>query len=209
MTPAFTIRPAAAADHPDLSRICLLTGDAGQDASATMDDPQALGLVYAVPYQVFSPGFAFVAEDAEGVVAYALGTPDTLAIHRWLDESWFPPLRTRMTDPGPDAARWQGSDWVRRQIFAPPLPPVDLTRYPAHGHIDLLPRAQGRGLGRALMARMIHSLAATGAPGIHLGVATRNLRAQGFYRHLGFAALPAAPDAGAIFMTRDLSPLAL
>lgn len=205
MTAPFALRPATPADHAALSRICLLTGDAGQDATAKMDDPQALGLVYALPYQVFSPDFAFVAEDGDGVAAYVLGTPDTLAMHRWLDQLWYPPLRARMTDPGPDAARWQGSDWVRRQIFAPALPPVDLARFPAHLHINLLPRAQGHGLGRALMARLIAALATTGAPGLHLGAAAGNQRAIGFYRHLGFA--EAATTPGAVFMTRDLSPL--
>lgn len=207
MTGDFSIRPATAADHPALSRICLLTGDAGADATETMDDPQALGLVYALPYQVFAPDLAFVAEDARGVAAYVLGTSDTLAMHRWLEETWYPPLRARMTDPGPDASRWRGSDWVRRQIFAATLPPVDLARFPAHLHINLLPRAQGVGLGRALMARLIAALGARGAKGLHLGAAAANRRAIGFYSHLGFT--PVATTPGAVFMTRDLSPLAL
>jgi GNAT superfamily N-acetyltransferase len=128
-------------------------------------------------------------------------------MQRWLDTTWYPPLRALMSDPGPDSSRWTGSDWVRRQIFAAALPPVDLDRFPAHCHIDLLPRAQGRGLGRALMARLIAALAAKGVPGLHLGAAARNTHALGFYHRLGFTALPAAPEAGAIFMTRDLSPL--
>jgi GNAT superfamily N-acetyltransferase len=205
MTDRTKIRPATAEDHAALKRICLLTGDAGQDATGKYDDPDLLGLVYAVPYQVFAPDLAFVAEDAEGPCAYVLGVADTLAMHRWLGETWFPPLRGGLTDPGPDEARWTGHDWLTRQFFAPPLPPVDLDRFPAHLHIDLLPRAQGQGLGRALMLHLLQAMRDKSVPGVHLGVSTRNPRALGFYSHLGFQALPAPPGAGAIFMTRDLA----
>lgn len=209
MTQSFTIRLATPADHPALSRICLLTGNAGEDATAQQDDPTLLGLVYALPYQVFAPDFAFVAEDDQGVAAYILGAPDTLAYQAWADSTWYPPLRARLADPGPDPARWRGSDGLRRVIHAPPgPPPVDLGRFPAHGHIDLLPRAQGRGLGKALMARLLQALSAAGVPGLHLGVSPANLRALGFYARLGFqtAHLPLGP--GAIFLTRDTGPIA-
>ncbi|WP_309573520.1 GNAT family N-acetyltransferase, partial [Deinococcus sp.] len=58
--------------------------------------------------------------------------------------------------------------------------------YPAHLHIDLLPRMQGGGNGRALMERLFTALRKAGVPGVHLGVGEKNTRAQGFYRHLGF-----------------------
>lgn len=39
--------------------------------------------------------------------------------------------------------------------------------YPAHLHVDLLPRAQGHGVGQRLMAALFARLAAFGAPGVH------------------------------------------
>ncbi len=67
--------------------------------------------------------------------------------------------------------------------------------YPSHLHIDLLPPAQGRGHGRAMIEAVLDSLAAAGSPGVHLGVGATNVRAIGFYEHLGFERLRTLPDA--------------
>jgi len=197
------VRPATEADHAALSMVCLKTGDSGQDATAREDDPRLLGLVYAVPYQVGAPDFAFVVEDGEGVCGYVLGARDTVAFHRFLTGTWFPGVGAGLRDPGADEAAWRGSDWLRRAILHPEgLPPVDLGLYPAHGHIDLLPRAQGRGAGGRAMRHLMARLAAAGAPGMHLGVSDVNPRAQGFYAHLGFAELGRGP--GVVWMGRAL-----
>ena len=190
LPPGFRIRAAAARDHDALLHICLKTGDSGQDGTHLQDDPDLLGLVFAVPYQVFAPGFAFVLEDQQGVCGYVFGAPDTLAFQDWMENTWFPPLRTRLRNPGADEALWQKSDWLRWRIFAPQhQPPVDLRRYPGHGHIDLLPRAQGKGLGAAMMTRMMQALRDAGCPGLFLEVSPRNLRARAFYANLGFLVL--------------------
>jgi ribosomal protein S18 acetylase RimI-like enzyme len=186
----FHIRHASAFDHADLLHICLKTGDSGQDGTHMQDDPDLLGMVYTVPYQVFYPAFAFVLQDGQGVCGYVLGAPDTLAFQGWLEQTWYPPLRNRYRNPGPDPAHWQKSDWLRWRIHSvPQRPPVDLTRYPAHGHIDLLPRAQGKGLGAAMIAQMLAALQGAGCPGLFLEVSPRNVRAQQFYHKLGFQTL--------------------
>ena len=63
-------------------------------------------------------------------------------------------------------------------------------RYPSHLHIDLVPRLQGRGLGRQLVATLISALRQHGSPGVHLMAGRDNQRAAGFYRHVGFTELP-------------------
>lgn len=191
----FRLRHAREADHPMLNRVCLLTGNSGEDGTDLQDDPDLLGLAYAVPYQVRDPDFAFVLEDDGGVCGYVLGTPDTAGFVAWLDAVWYPPLRARLRNPGPDAALWQNSDWVRWRICGPIAPPsADMARYPAHLHIDLLPRARGKGIGRAMIGRQLRALAEAGCPGVHLEVATKNLRAQDFYRKLGFQLTATHPD---------------
>jgi GNAT superfamily N-acetyltransferase len=186
----YRIRAAVADDHPALKEICLKTGDSGRDATHLQDDPDLLGLVYAVPYQVFAPSFAFVLEDAAGVCGYCLGVPDTVAFQDWMESIWYPPLRARTRNPGPDETHWQQSDWVRRRVFARPDPSlIDLSCFPAHGHIDLHPRAQGRGLGAQLMSRLTSALAAAGCSGMFLEVSRDNLRAQRFYARIGFETL--------------------
>lgn len=191
----YRIRPATAADHADLMRVCLKTGDSGQDGTHLYDDPDLLGLVYAVPYQVFAPDFAFVLDGPEGVCGYVLGVPDTAEFQDWMDRVWYPSLRGRIDNPGPDRSQWQKDDWLHWRIFAPLAPfPVDPGQYPAQAHIDLLPEAQGKGLGRAMMARLCDAFVHAGCPGLFVEVSPRNPRAQAFYKHLGFRVLDVSPD---------------
>ena len=48
----YRLRAALAEDHAALCMVCLKTGDSGKDATGREDDPDLLGLIYAVPYQV-------------------------------------------------------------------------------------------------------------------------------------------------------------
>lgn len=189
----FSLRRAAADDHAAMRMVCLRTGDSGKDATGREDDPDLLGMLYAVPYQVLEPDFAFVVETEGGVCGYVLGALDTPHFNRQLERDWFAPLRQQVSDPGPDQSRWRGSDWARYRIHHPELvfPPA-LRPYPSHGHIDLLPEAQGRGIGRQAMEILMHGLATAGSPGLFLGVSPTNRRARHFYAKLGFATLTSA-----------------
>lgn len=187
---SYALRRATVDDHAAMNLVCLRTGDSGRDATSREDDPDLLGLIYAVPYQVYAADFAFVVEGPGGICGYVLGALDSAAFYRELETRWFPPLAARLRDPGPDRSRWQGSDWARYAIHHPALvyPPV-LHPWPAHGHIDLLEEARGRRIGRRAMEHLMEALAAAGAPGMHLGVSPINRNAQAFYRKLGFEAL--------------------
>lgn len=199
-----TLRSARETDRAALLSICLETGDSGQDATALYRDPVILGQVYAAPYLTFAPDFAFVLEDDQGVGGYVLGTPDTAAFEDTLEREWWPPLRLQYPDPQAiPAAERTPDERIAHLIHHPPRAPRELlTAYPAHLHIDLLPRVQGGGRGRALMDTLLDALRAAGAPGVHLGVGARNVRAQGFYRHLGFTELGRTP--GAVTFGRPL-----
>jgi ribosomal protein S18 acetylase RimI-like enzyme len=175
------IRPYRARDLDELYAICLATGDAGQDATDLYRDPKLLGHVYAGPYGVFAPECCFVVEDEKGVGGYVIGTSDTREFEERLEREWWPDLRARYPDPGKTAAT--PDERMQRLIHRPGrTPPRIAEPYPAHLHIDLLPRLQGRGLGRAMIDRWRE---AVGKPA-HLGVGTRNERAVRFYRAYGF-----------------------
>ena len=60
-------------------------------------------------------------------------------------------------------------------------------RWPAHGHIDLLEEARGKGIGSRGMRHLMAKLREAGAPGMHLHVSPNNPGAQAFYRTLGFS----------------------
>ena len=71
--PVARIRPFRPGDIGALYRICLQTGDLGQDATSLYPDPDLIGHCFAAPYGLFEPALAFVAEDTAGVAGYVLG----------------------------------------------------------------------------------------------------------------------------------------
>lgn len=193
--PPAALRRARPEDEQALYDICLLTGNSGGDASSLYDDPRLLGHVYAAPYLRFAPEFAFVLEDAGGVGGYVIAAPDSQAFEDTLERDWWPALRHQY----PDAVHIPAAERTPDQrmmtlIHHPNRTPDTLQHeYPAHLHIDLLPRLQGGGNGKRLMLTVLNALADAGVPGVHLGVGGRNEKAVGFYRHLDFQELQAHP----------------
>jgi ribosomal protein S18 acetylase RimI-like enzyme len=187
----FSIRPFEGDDLQALYDICLRTAASGEDGTGLYaDDPRAVGNLYAAPYAVREPELTFVLEDETGVCGYVLGAIDTAAFNAWLDTEWLPPLRRAHPWPEGEAASLTPSQRLYRRFHQPDLViPAALEPYPAHLHIDLLPRAQGGGNGTRLMQHFLAELARRGSPGVHLGLGIRNERAFAFYRKLGFQEL--------------------
>jgi ribosomal protein S18 acetylase RimI-like enzyme len=182
-----TIRPYRPSDWDALYDICVRTGDAGADATGLFQDPRILPDIFTGPYLTLSPELAFVLVDAaepDRPLGYLIGTADTRRfVARYLDE-WLPTVAARYPEGSGEG------DQARRvhQLHHPEwMLEGDLAdRYPAHLHIDLLPQAQGRGAGRALMTAFLAALRAAGVPRVHLGMAVRNTGARAFYDRLGF-----------------------
>jgi len=186
------IRPYRSSDLDALYRICLLTGDKGQDATALYHDSRLLGHLFAAPYGLFEPSLAFVAEDAAGVGGYIVGALDSQAFEERLESKWWPYLRTRYPDPPPGlpSQQWTPDQHVAHVIHHPWRTPDELAmRYPSHLHINLLPRLQASGYGRQLTSTLTAALRDHGSRGVHLYVTPGNWRAARFYRHIGFAEL--------------------
>jgi ribosomal protein S18 acetylase RimI-like enzyme len=186
-----TVRPFRPDDLDALYRVCLETGDAGRDATALHEDPTLLGHIYAAPYALFEPTLAFVLEDDEGVGGYVLGALDTTAFDARLEQEWWPALRSRYPLPPPERGGTPDGFLIGMIHGRHHRDPEVVAGHPSHLHIDLVERCQGQGGGRRLMATLLDALRAAGSPGVHLGVSTRNERAVGFYRHLGFEELTA------------------
>ncbi len=193
------IRPYRPSDREALYAVCLATGRDGDDASASFRDPSLLGHRYVGPYLDLEPTLSYTLEDDVGPCGYVLGTADSERFYRRFEEAWLPPLRAALGPPPALGAASVDTDSederLLAELFAPSITlPRDLDAYPAHLHIDLLPRAQGRGHGRRMMATLLEALVARGAPGVHAGVSPRNERALGFYRALGFEHVASEPD---------------
>ncbi len=183
-----SIRPVDPDDLDALYEVCLRTGDAGEDAIELYDDPRLLGEVYVGPYLTMPGGIGLTAVEDGIPSGYALAAIDTRSFEAECEIRWWPPLRARYPDPGPDPST--ADQRLSRLIHDPPRASDDVVAlYPAHLHLDLLPSLQGRGVGRVMMSQLLDELVDRGAVGVHLGADPRNSNAVGFYSHLGFVTL--------------------
>jgi GNAT superfamily N-acetyltransferase len=201
-----TIRPFRTDDLDALYRISLATGHAGGDASHLYADPRLMGHIYAAPYALLEPQLALVVEDGDGVAGFAVGTTDTTAWERRLEQSWWPALRERYALPaGADAAGWTPDQRRAFMIHRPALtPPVVALAYPAHLHLNLLPRLHRRGVGTTLFDHWTSVASTRGAKALHVAVNRANSGATGFWRKIGFTdlALDGLPEGRTLWLGR-------
>ncbi|PPR07194.1 hypothetical protein CVT26_012628 [Gymnopilus dilepis] len=191
---ALRIRRATEEDAPALSRICLLTADAGVSAEPLHDVGELPGLVYAVPYVKLPTTWGFVLENLETkeVVGYILGSTDTRAYERYASEHWWPALAEKYQ---PEKYSKPGDVHyakLLRNMHTAPDANIDFS--PAHLHIDILPGHQRQGWGRKLIAAAVQFLMEEGLQGVWLGLDPRNETARNFYKRLNFKPIEGAPD---------------
>ena len=122
------------------------------------------------------------------MAGYILGALETRKFEADLETHWWPPLRARYADPPRDTrSDWTRDEWRAWQIHHPFATPDWLAGpYPSHLHIDLLPRLQGRGVGRQMIDHWLTRVRQLGSKGAHLGVGPANNRALRFYRACGW-----------------------
>ncbi|KAJ7068408.1 acyl-CoA N-acyltransferase [Mycena amicta] len=185
-----TIRRATLADEGALSRICLLTADAGKSAQGQHEHGELPGLVYAVPYLHLPTTWAFVLVDKEIVVGYIVGSEDTRVFERRAAEDWWPIQAEKYP---PSAMLLDGDkrySELLRNMHTAEEPSIAFS--PAHLHINILEEYQGKGWGRKLIATAIDHLKAAGLGGVWLGMDPRNSEARKFYERVGFSTFDGA-----------------
>ena len=179
-----TIRPYHPSDLASLYQICLSTGKSGQNASELYSDPQLLGQFYAAPYAVLESELCFILPLSAKPVGYILGTKDSLQFEKKCEKEWFPVLREKYPLPAVEDDSMDAR--IMRLIHTGHKVKPELDSYPAHLHIDLLPEAQGKGQGRAMMDTFIDKLIELDVPALHLEVGKSNPGAIQFYQRMGF-----------------------
>jgi RimJ/RimL family protein N-acetyltransferase len=152
----------------------------GDDTAPRHAHPELPALIWALPYAAFTLRTCFVAELDGAPAGYIVACPDTRDFELWQEREWWPALRHRYPEPsGTPADRA-----LIARLHAPRTEHADiLATHPAHLHINLLPRAGGRGLGRALLEACLASL---DAPAIHAAVHIDNAAAHRFFTAAGF-----------------------
>ncbi len=183
----FRIRPYHPSDLSRLYDICVQTGDSGRDITSEYPDPDLFGQFYVGPYAALEPDLCFVLTGDGVPCGYILGTRDSDEFRRRTEAEWFPVLRERY--PLPAAADKSPAALMIRNVHNGYRPSPDMSSYPAHLHIDLLPYAQGKGFGRSLMEIFVARLRELKVPAIHLGVGRKNSRAVEYYKAVGFQLL--------------------
>jgi GNAT superfamily N-acetyltransferase len=202
-----TIRSCRPAELDSLYAISLATGHQGGNASHLYEDGRLIGHIYAAPYAVLEPGLALVVEDEEGVAGFAVGVSDTKRWHERLEAEWWPRLRQDYADPSATSpSEWSADQRRAFAIHRPELPPAPVVSvFPAHLHLNLLPRIQSRGVGSRLLSHWAARASARGVQAVHVGVNRANPRAARFWAGQGFEPLP--PEGGrTLWMGRHEGP---
>ena len=175
-------------DRPGLYHICLATGDSGANAVHLYDQKDMLGEIYVGPYLTFQPDLSFTLIQ-DGVAGYALAALDTTSFEDTLSKDWWPLILDKYNGRSPENFNEREKN-LFSYIQNPPLRSKEvISQYPSHLHIDLLEKAQGRGIGKAMMLLVLETLREQGSKGVHLGMGAQNARAFTFYTKLGFTLL--------------------
>jgi ribosomal protein S18 acetylase RimI-like enzyme len=175
-------------DRSGLYHVCLATGDSGANALDLYNQKEMLGEIYVGPYLTFQPDLSFTLIQ-DGVAGYALAALDTSSFENTLRNEWWPLILEKYNGRSPENFNEREKN-LYSYIQNPPLRSKEIVaQYPSHLHIDLLEKAQGRGIGKAMMLVVLETLRAQGSEGVHLGMGAQNARAFTFYTKLGFTLL--------------------
>ena len=185
------LRPYRSGDADALYAISLATADAGGDASHLYHDKRLVGAIYSAPYAALDPDLVVVAADAEGVGGFVLGTVDTVSWEERLERSWWPQLRQQYAAPDPELRNGWSPDQRRMSMIHNPerVPAQIAQEFPAHLHLNLTPRLQGRGVGTRLFRAWLQLAGARGASAMHVGINRANTRAIVFWAKVGFRSI--------------------
>ena len=201
------IRGFDAKDLDACYAVSLATGLAGGDASHLYRDPRMMGHIYVAAYALLEPALTFVVEDRIGVAGFVAGTDATSDWEERLERDWWPSLREQYADPADMPPASRTPDQRRAFMIHHPsrTPPAVAAKYPAHLHLNLLPRLQRRGVGSKLLGTWLDAARSRGARAFHVGVNRANTGAVHIWRTWGFEplALDGLPESRTLYMGRD------
>lgn len=179
------LRLAKPSDLAPFLEVCLKTSNSGQDGSDLYNLKDLVGDIYAAPYLLHQPRFAYALEISGQVTGYLLGVLDTPKFEEILFANYWPTVQLKYKNSKVNAS--EGDQVLLAHLFnIAPTESDILKKYPSHLHIDILESGQGRGYGKLMINHMLTQLRAAGSTGVHLHVSNKNYRAQEFYKKLGF-----------------------
>jgi ribosomal protein S18 acetylase RimI-like enzyme len=187
------IRPYTAGDRATVWTLAANTAFFGDPVEAYLDDRALFCAAFVAYYTDYEPERLWVAEIDGTVVGYVTGCGDSRRQARTFGSRILPAvlwgvLRGRYR-VGIKTLRF--ALCMAREGLQHGRPDVSLDRFPGHLHINVLARARGNGIGRALLERSLAQFWATGVPGVHLSTTDCNAAACHLYEAVGFRLLRA------------------
>ena len=186
------VRPYRPSDRPAVFQLCGDTAFFGAPIENFFDAREMCLDTFAPYYtDVVSDHLWVAEEDTSSIAGYLMGCPDTAAHDKWFQKNartmaWkLIMLRYRGLTRRTLRFIW---NYLRLHV-----PPLDLSPYPAHLHINTRQDMRSQGIGAALMQRYLEQLRAEGIPGVHLETSSENKIAVPWYEKLGFRLLQRAP----------------
>ena len=187
------LRLAKPSDLRPFLEVCLKTSDSGQDGSDLYTHKDLVGDIYAAPYLLHEPRFAYALEISGKVTGYLLGVLDTPKFEELLFTNYWPTTQLKYKNSKVKAS--EGDQVLLAHLFNIALTESDIVKkYPSHLHIDILESGQGKGYGKVMISHMLAQLSSAGSTGVHLHVSNKNYRAQEFYKKLGFTTFKTGAD---------------
>ncbi len=186
------IRPFQSPDRTAVYEIFGLTAYHGRSCDFFFDHKEWLAELVVDTYLDFEPSACFVAEKNGRIVGYLTGTLDTIQMHRVWIRKILPRLCLHFVSWGvwkfPRTWRFFWKAILSALKKEGRYPREVREEFPAHLHINILPRFHRQGLGQLLVARFVEYLREKNVWRVH----ARTSRPDGrhpFFERLGFKPL--------------------
>lgn len=188
---AFSFRHLRQEDKASVRLIAADTAFFGEPVEAFLDDRELFNDTFTAYYLDYASEYCWVACRGEKVIGYLLGCLDTASQQKTWAGRILPDVlkkfisgRYRFGSKTFFYSLALGISAIKRELTQ-----IDLSRYPAHLHINIDQEWRGQGIGRKLLEGYIQQIHSTGAPGIHLHTTSYNRAACFLYESIGFQAL--------------------
>jgi ribosomal protein S18 acetylase RimI-like enzyme len=182
------IRPFEERERAELRELFGRAGE-GAPTASIWGHEESEADVYLTPYMDLEPESLFVAVEDGELVGYLAGCLDTARLPSESDRLNRAITKHRLflrRKPAAFFARAVLDMAISAVRRAPTAGEFDDPRWPAHLHINVLPRVRGAGVAAALMDRWLKVLRETGSRGCHLQTLVENSRAVRFFARMGF-----------------------
>ena len=196
MTGDIEIRRYQPADRPAIRAISCDTADQGGPVERFFHDREAVADVLVRYYTDYEPESLWVAECRRQIAGYVTGCLDTRRSTHILLKKIIPRVIAGAVVRG---ALWRLETWrlgaaLLGTVFRGGFPQaVDLSRYPAHLHMNIRDGFRGKGVGRCLIDRFKDQARDAGVQGVHVAVLGDNKGGRGFFEAMGFRLLGEQP----------------